>query len=57
MPLDRIENLTTANKENVMRHVKKAALVGSKVSKPELKKKNADCEEPLMKENPRFDSS
>jgi len=52
MPLDRIENLTTANKENVMRHVKKAALVSSKVSKPELMKKNTECEEPLMKENP-----
>ena len=57
MPFDSIENLTTANKENAMRHVKKAALVSSKVSKPELKKKNADCEEPLMMENPRYDSS
>jgi len=54
MPLTSIENLTIANKENVVKHVIKAALESVKDSKPEMKIAKKDAlEEPLLTENPR----
>ena len=54
MPLTSIENLTIANKQNVVKHVKKAALENVKDTKPEMKAVKKDTlEEPLLTENPR----